>query len=104
MRLEQERLLEMDNSRIEERIDEIVERLSCPLAKVDFDEGWTTEAQEGTLALLGRLKNDIGNGVDVSEKPEYRSMLRGLDHWGIESGAVMESIGELSQVIRSAKA
>ena len=100
LNLEPEGPLEMDNNHITNRIDTLIKRLSKPLTSVDTQDGWTDEAKDAALALLQRLQSDIHNEVQVREIPEYRSLARGLDHWGIESGEVLEDFAELSQSIR----
>lgn len=104
LNLEPEGLLEMDSSDIETRCSALIARLSGSLTSVDCDDGWTEEARDAILALLRRLQNDLRNDIQVDEVPEYRSMARGLDHWGIEGGEIMERVAELSQAVRGASA
>lgn len=90
----------MDDNHNTKRIDTLIQRLSKPLTSIDTQDGWTDEAKDAALSLLQRLQSDILNDVQVSEVPEYRSIARGLDHWGIEGGDILESFAELSQSIR----
>jgi len=90
----------MDSNHITKRTDTLIERLSKPLTEIDIQDGWSDEAKEAALSLLQRLQGDIQNNVQVSEIAEYRSIARGLDHWGIEGGELLEEFSELSQSIR----
>ena len=90
----------MDNDPITKQIEALIERLSKPLNPVETQNGWTDEAKDAALALLQRLQIDMRNEIQVSEIPEYRSIARGLDHWGIESGELLEDFADLSHSIR----
>jgi len=100
LKLKREGLLEMDNSHTTKRIDTLIMRLSKPLTSIDTQDGWTDDAKDAALTLLQRLQVDIRAEVQVSEVPEYRSIARGLDHWGIEEGEILEDFAGLSQLIR----
>lgn len=52
------------------------------------------------LKFFETLRDDLLNGVDVSTKAEYASIARGMDHWGIVSGQLLEEATGISAEIR----
>jgi len=81
--------------------DNILEKLSKSLSQEEMDDGWTENSRQAMLKFFGSLKNDLEKGVDVSVKAEYRSIARGMDHWGIGEGELLKEATEISEVIRS---
>jgi hypothetical protein len=52
------------------------------------------------LALFARLAADLSAGIDFRTKPEYGTLIRGLDHWGISKGELFEAAVKISNSIR----
>lgn len=71
--------------------------LSEPLAQSEISAGWTVEAQQAMLKLLGELDHDIAAGKSL---PKNLSIGRGLDHWGVEEGELLQRMCRLSNRLR----
>lgn len=83
-----------------QRVDKIVRKLSNQLSENDIDGGWCEESRLAMLKFFETLRDDLLNGVDVSTKAEYASIARGMDHWGIVSGQLLEEATGISAEIR----
>ena len=61
---------------------------------------WTPESQHAMTVLLRRLLADL-DSLDGRSKVEYRTMVRGLDMWGIHDGVLAERLVALSTAMRA---
>lgn len=83
-----------------QRVDKIITTLSNPLSADNMGGGWSEESRLAMLRFFETLRDDLVNGVDVSAKAEYASIARGMDHWGIVSGQLLEDATRVSAEIR----
>lgn len=80
--------------------DKLIKRLSNSLSQEELDNGWTEDSRQAMLMFFETLRSDLRSGLDVSEKLEYRSIARGMDHWGISDGQLLNDATEISSEIR----
>lgn len=81
-------------------IDAILCALSEELSDADRSGGWTPPSVEAMQAFFGRMRLDIVALADLSAHPEYLSIGRGLDHWGVGSGPLFEQALRISAAAR----
>jgi len=86
-----------DKTQIESDLESLIKKLESPLTEMDFSCGWTEGAQAATLELLREIGNDLQSGKILP----HLNLGRGLDHWGIEEGVLLEEICRLSNRLRS---
>ena len=79
-----------------ELVQRITVDLASPLPREELEYGWTEESREAMLALFERLRQDVEAGVRLRHRPEYFTILRGLDHWGISEGPLLQRASRIS--------
>ena len=70
----------------------MIEKLSQPLSELEIKNGWGKECQQAMLKLFGELEESIKNDKVIQEM----HIARGLDHWGVVGGDLMEKIAKIS--------
>jgi hypothetical protein len=88
----------MDSQEISDRISELLIALSSPLTASEEADGWSPESKHATRKYLLGLQSALETG---SELPPL-GITRGLDHWGVIGGDLLESISEITNRIREA--
>jgi|GEM_PF-6334263 len=86
-----------DVTQIKSDLESLIKKLENPLTEMDFNCGWTEGAQTATLKLLRDIDNDLQRGKTLP----HLNLGRGLDHWGVEEGVLLEEISRLSNKLRS---
>jgi len=77
-------------------VESLIGELAAPLSQSEISFGWTPESQNATLKLLNEIRAAL-----VDRRPiEKLSIGRGLDHWGVEGGRLLESACKLSNNLR----
>jgi len=89
-------------SRIEvaNRIEKLINKLSRQLPPQEIQNGWTEDSRKAMLDFFQRLHSDLVAGVAVSTKTEYITIPRGMDHWGITDGELLEEAAKISDAIK----
>jgi hypothetical protein len=82
------------------QLDNIIERLSQHLPQAEVRCGWTEESREAMRSFFEQMRIDASAGKELKFLPEYVSLLRGLDHWGIASGPLFEAAAEIGMLAR----
>jgi hypothetical protein len=85
------------SSEIRSEIRSLIATLSEPLEQEEISAGWTGQAQQAMLKLLGEIDHDIEAGNSL---PKNLSIGRGLDHWGVEDGELFQRMCALSNCLR----
>ncbi|PZQ44585.1 MAG: hypothetical protein DI551_09855 [Micavibrio aeruginosavorus] len=70
------------------KIEAAIATLNQPVNAEEADKGWTDESKKAILHFFVNLQND----VRADRKIEYTGLARGLDTWGIQGGALYESL------------
>ncbi len=86
---------------IVKRVDDAIRQLSRPLGGLELASGWTEPGRIAMLRFFELLREDLINDVDVRSKPQYLSITRGMDHWGVVDGEILRQAGEISAKIKS---
>ena len=81
---------------LEKEIVAVLEILAQPLSPEESASGWTPEAKGAMHKLLVELKGK----VQAAQPLPKLSLSRGLDHWGVVDGALLERMAELSNELR----
>ena len=82
---------------LEQRIRELVERLSLPLSKAEMRDGWTAKSKKAIKDLLEDLLARLKSGQPLPAV----SISRGMDSWGITGGDILEEGARISNQLRS---
>jgi hypothetical protein len=86
----------IDKEQIRNDIEALIRKLESPLTQTDLECGWTRGAQEAMVKLLSEIGQDLRQG----KKLPSLSLGRGLDHWGVEKGELLEEMCTLSNKLR----
>ncbi len=81
------------------RVIAVIDRLSRPLTVSDIAGGWSEESRAALLGFFKRLCDDLKGGTPAFHKPEYMSIARGMDTWGIIDGDILEEAASISNAI-----
>lgn len=77
-------------------LGELIAVLEQPLSSLELTNGWTSQSQSAILSLLRNLREAIRFDRTLPEL----NIGRGLDHWGIEGGPLIEKICAVSNELR----
>jgi hypothetical protein len=90
-------VFEMKNgNQIVEDLNKLAADLCLPLSKADEAAGWTTRAQGALLNLLNEIREALVEGRPIPNL----YIGRGLDHWGVVEGDLLERACALSISLR----
>jgi len=81
----------------------VVNRLDAPLSDAERHCGWTEESRVSMLVFFRRMLTAIDHGEDLRANRSYSSIARGLDHWGISCGEMLQDAAKISSIIRALK-
>jgi hypothetical protein len=81
------------------KIDDIVGELSHPLSLQEADEGWTEKSKTAIGVFFKELRSNILSGGPLPPL----SIARGLDHWGVVNGELLEKAAVISNQLRNMK-
>ena len=85
---------------IANRLENLIGQLSKELPPTEIQNGWTEDSRQAMLKFFQRLHSDLASGVVVSSKTEYVTISRGMDHWGITGGELLEEAAKISFAIK----
>lgn len=83
-----------------EQVQRIIQELASALPQEELDCGWTDESRESMLVFFKELRQDAEAGVPLSKRPEYATVVRLLDYWGISEGPLCDHALEISACVR----
>lgn len=86
----------MTASEINDQIENIVATLRLPVTEEEGAGGWTAQSKEAALKYFVGLQHSLESGQPMPPP----GIVRGLDHWGIIGGALLESIAKATNNIR----
>ena len=77
-------------------VESLIRDLAAPLAQSEIAFGWTPQCQSATLKLLIEVRVAL-----VERRPFGKLNIgRGLDHWGVVGGRLLENACRLSNGLR----
>jgi hypothetical protein len=88
-----------DENKIIKKIDEVIGELSLPLTSKEAAEGWTERGKVAIEAFFKELRSKILSGEPLPSL----SIARGLDHWGVVNGELLEKSAKISNDLRNIK-
>jgi hypothetical protein len=86
----------MTKEEILEDIELILERLAKPLTTKDIADGWSIECRK----MIIRVFEDIKATLLSEGKLPPMFIARGLDHWGVIDGDLLEFAAKISNKLR----
>jgi len=89
----------MERERALAEIEALCRELAGPIPAAERERGWTGESQRAMHDLLQRMLVDLRRDWTSGEKPAYRALIRGLDHWGIADGAWFDALVRISRTV-----
>jgi hypothetical protein len=81
-------------------VQELIDKLSGQIPQSEKAHGWSEQCRVAMLDFFRQMLNDVRTGVDLRSKPEYLTLVRGLDHWGVTGGAWLEQAARVSNLAR----
>ncbi len=85
------------------RIEAMLAALSEELSAAERRFGWTDASRIVARALFEQMRTDVEAGKDVWSMPQYVSIVRGLDHWGISGGPLFEKAAAIGRMGRDSR-
>ncbi len=86
----------MTNLSINQQIETILQTLSLPVAAEDAAVVWSVQSKEAAYKYFVNLRTSMDSG-----QPLHLGIVRGLDHWGVVGGELLESIAKVTNSLRS---
>ena|SRR6266850_2685377 len=83
---------------LQRRVEAILHHLRSGLTEEDRRNGWTERGRQAMVAFFERMLRDIHSGESLMPL-EYRTILRGLDHWGVMDGSLLDQAAEISNEV-----
>ncbi len=83
---------------IEQQLAEILSALSDPPTPEELQGGWTQESKHAAHKYVTELSAALNSGAPLPPL----GIVRGLDHWGVIGGDLLESIAKVSNTLRKA--
>jgi hypothetical protein len=80
------------------RLDDMIERLSGVLSDAELRHGWTDRSRLAMLNFFENMRRDAAAGKSLKTIPNYVSIVRGLDHYGISGGALFQAAAEIGDL------
>lgn len=77
-------------------IDALLEKLHQGFDANDLANGWTEQSQRVAIKYLSDLKSALISSRDLPPL----GIVRGLDHWGVTGGDLLESIARVTNKLR----
>lgn len=73
-------------------VDEVHEKLACPLSSQEEADGWTQESKDAMKVFFEALKGKIVSGEQLT----FLNIPRAMDHWGVIRGDILELAAKIS--------
>jgi hypothetical protein len=81
-------------------IEALVAKLSLPCSASEAGDGWTSESKAAARDYFVRLRTALS---ERSKLPEL-GIVRGLDHWGVVGGDLLEEAASITSRLREVRA
>jgi hypothetical protein len=90
-----------DVSSLLENVEDLVRRLSGEPDESMRGQGWTTESAAAICERLEKFALQLRN-LNAMPPPAERptNLVRALDHWGVQSGDLLEDLVEFEAKLR----
>jgi len=96
--LEQVQVIEMVNKTVEQKIDDVITDLGAPVSTSESADGWSPESKIAIKAYFENLKQALQAGRALPPL----DVCRGMDHWGVIGGPILEKAAQISNELRAA--
>jgi len=81
-----------------EKIDVLLASLGTPLSAQEAVDGWTADSKKAMADFFKDLRARVSSG----EVPSFViHTTRAMDHWGVNSGSLLELAAQISNELRS---
>jgi len=75
-----------------------LDRLRKGMTQQDVFDGWTEQSRAAMIRFFETMVDEAQRGQSL-DKLEYKTIPRGMDHWGIYQGDLLENAAEISAAI-----
>lgn len=79
-------------------IKEVLVLLNLPVSADEKSHGWTVESKQAAAKYF----TDVLERIAAGEPLPPLDIVRGLDHWGVTGGDLLEKIARAANVLRGA--
>lgn len=86
----------MTTPSIEQQLHEILTVLSVPPTSEEEIDGWSNESKNAAYKYFSELHTAFASGATLPPL----GIVRGLDHWGVVGGELLESIARVTNQLR----
>jgi len=80
-----------------QKIEAVMSNLEAPLTVEEAAGGWTDESKKATSKFFRDLLTEVKSGKEIP----YVGLVRGLDAWGVERGALYEKTMEIARELNA---
>lgn len=91
----------MNKMELIKRIKAMIDRLNSPLLERDRHEGWTDDSRNSMRKFFIQMEVDLRSDRPLKEFPQYLSITRALDFWGVSGGDLLEESSRISFIYRN---
>jgi hypothetical protein len=82
------------------KIEQMINKLSNPLPPSEIANGWSEESRQAMLKFFKNLHSELTSGqFNLAEHASFH-LIRGMDHWGIIEGDLLEEAAEIQADLR----
>lgn len=82
---------------VEQKIDDVIAELSTSVSASESTDGWTLESKKAIKVYFENLRLKL----QAKEPLPPLDVCRGMDHWGVISGPILEKAAQISNELRS---
>ncbi len=82
------------------RVEHLIGKLSRPLPQSEIEAGWTERSRENYLRYFQDLRLRLLDPKPLEKAERDVSIARGMDHWSIMDGELIEDAAWISNRLR----
>lgn len=84
---------------VRELIHRVLVSLAAPLTPSEMGSGWNMESKQAAEKYFF----DLAQKLDAGEVLPPTDIVRGLDHWGVTGGCLLEEVARVANALRRMK-
>ena len=92
-----------DRAALISEVQEMIRRLSQPLASSDIQDGWSEEARSLFLGTFEKLLDRLSDDTPLTDKERELNIVRGMDYWGILRGELLNFASKINVGLETAE-
>lgn len=77
-------------------VDAVIKKLTVAVTPSEAKDGWTVQSKEAAAKYFNELRQSVTEGNTLPPL----DIVRGLDHWGVTGGDLLEEIAGVTNALR----